>query len=373
MLCVALLLCFHVVRNVYAYTKRIDTLTQLTALPTVESEPENRASYYLAAAQSLTVSAAYEPPPASKRRALEEIAVVLEGASVDEFLMANQPVLALMNRTYGLNQCRMPLLFGTGTWGGFEFRRGDALSGVGELMFWSSLQALDHGDALTACTSATAILVLGNDVASAGSFAQAESGIEIYAAGVEALELILTNRLLAQDVLSVLNERLPECAPTSLDNAALTAHHRDWSVLAHHDTSPTYISLIRALHLERIIDIRAYNLSQPGMSFDRVEELHTRHSLLLAGTATQQFLLDRGRLPKSMEDLVPEYLPASLPDATVPGFVVGDSGRSVEIVSPGDSATAGQRSLRFDLDELMREDDQGAAFVTEAAPMKEST
>jgi hypothetical protein len=146
-----------------------------------------------------------------------------------------------------------------------------------------------------------------------------------------------------------------------------------WLALLDHDGAPTPVRLVRTFHLQDIVDIRRYNYSQPCLaagntnhgnplasypsrysefSFDSVEGLSSGLALLRIGVSVQQHLPENGALPRSLDDLIPEYMD-QLPENPSGMAFVSKAGHGLfEISSPGIENKVSERTLRFDKEEL---------------------
>jgi hypothetical protein len=276
----------------------------------------------------------------------------------------------------------MPLLFKPGTWGGYEFTIGKSLRDLGGAAFWSTLRALKSGDLDTACAFAILNLRLGRDVASAGGADQAQHGMYVYQIASGALAAILTQHALPENVLIKLQNELPSCRfPRGFDERAVIENHLKWSRLAHHDTAPVHIRLIRAYHLGNLIDIRGYNLSMPPLPMgagtsnwnlveypsrsaparafpDGPEGLGAGLAMLEMGVAVQRFFLGTGEFPMSTDALLDGYLPALPASPVAIRLVVSEAGDAVDLVSAAQEYKVAPRTLRFERSRLTPQPEQ---------------
>jgi hypothetical protein len=372
-----ILIAFPIVR----YFTQIQSLQRLTALPTIESEPDNRAAYYLAAAEQAVPVQDLEN--LLEHGTLTEVLLLVDGDVVEGIIAANQTALDTLSQTYAIDHCRMPLLFKPGTWGGYEFTIGKSLRDLGGAAFWSTLRALKSGDLETACAFAILNLRLGRDVASAGSFDQAQHGMYIYQSASAALAAILTQQVLPDHVLIRLQDELPDCRfPRGFDERAVLENHFKWSRLAHHDTAPVHIRLIRAYRLGNLIDIRGYNLPGPDLSMgpgtatwnplmeypsksaparafpDGPEGLGAGLAMLEMGVAVQRFFLGTGEFPMSTDALLDGYLPALPASPVAIRLVVSEAGDAVDLVSAAQEYKVAPRTLRFERSRLTPQPEQ---------------
>lgn len=371
--------------------REIDGLRRLTVVPTLLSEPRNRASYYFAAA------AVVSPAPA-RGEATESLGEdVFDWTSVDtvfrDLLRQNQAVLDLMELAKDEPNCRMPILYES------PYRAADQLAAVGDVLYWATLQRLHDDEYRTACEAALANLCFGRDIALAGSLDQAGTGMHIYQMASRSLGLALTQYALDRESLKLLQEGLLKCEfPEGFDFDALTDNARVWGRILLYDSLPDHVRLLRALHLEDLVDIRGYTPSTMGISygnahdrnplmsyprpynymvFDSIEGMSSGLALLRIGVATVQYVYDHHLVPSSLSDLVPNYL-AQLPEnRTGTEFLFIATENRLEIVSPGIPHRASRRSLTLELEVLtagIREDiDATADGETEETATKPLT
>ncbi len=356
---------------------QIDGLRRLTVTPTLESEPDNRASYYLASA-----AAVIAPPPALRAAANGLAKNAFDWASVrtvvQGFLQQNQSALDLMKSTQEMPNCRMPLLYAVE--GDYPFRTADKLEAVGDLLFWSTLQHLHEGEYRAACEAALVNLRLGRDTALAGSADQSGTGLGIYSRATRSLGLALTQYALDPESLSLLQEDLPTCEfPEGFNRETLISNNEDWHGILHYDRSSGVPRLIRALHLEDHLHVSIRNFfrvavfagpwvgfSHPPVGEDLpnpliepgwdvllpVNGLSSGLSVLRIGVAAVQYVYDNRVLPTSLKDLVPDYL-AQLPEnQTGTEFLCIAKENRLEIVSTGLTHGVLKRTLTFTLEML---------------------
>ncbi|MCP4643043.1 MAG: hypothetical protein GY851_21535 [bacterium] len=380
---------FFIVRPVTTYNKNLESYRELAAIPTPESEPQNRASYYMDAAWVVTPtpsSLGGKPEGVAVRHPPEEtLAELLKGPErqppewdsvapdVEAFLAVNEASLGYMTQAGDLTDCRMPLLYGPGCPGGSEYAAAEALESVGDVLFWSTIASLHKGDYRAACKTGLTNLRFGADVASLGSNRQATAGLNIHGMASRALAEALTQHRLPNDALALLEYGLPECVfPDSFDEKDVTEHHIQHLRLVNDNSDPEHVRWVRALRLHRIIDIRYYSHTQWGLSpfptgvenalvsypsssdksFDNGTGLSSGVALLRIGVAVQRHLGATGTLPSSLEDLVPEYL-AELPENPVgTPFVVEASDEVFEVGCAGVRSKYDPRALRFELETL---------------------
>lgn len=387
------LLLLVIVGSVMALLKEkreIDGLRRLTVVPTLLSEPRNRASYYFAAA------AVVSPAPAL-REASESLGEDdFDWTSVDtvfrDLLRQNQAVLDLMELAKAEPNCRMPILCE------YQFRNADEFEAVGDLLFWATLQRLREDECRTASEAALANLCLGRDIALTRIPGQARTGMHIYQMASRSLGLALTQYALDRESLKLLQEGLLKCEfPEGFDMYAFPNEAEVCSRIALYDSSPVHVRLVRALHLEDLVDIRASPPTAIGISygnvdsrnplmsypaynymvFDSIEGMSSGLALLRIGVATVQYVYDHHLVPSSLSDLVPNYL-AQLPEnRTGTEFLFIATENRLEIVSPGIPHRASRRSLTLELEVLtagIREDiDATADGETEETATKPLT
>jgi hypothetical protein len=351
-------------------SNRIEELRKLTVYPTPESEPGNRASYYLAAAEVIS------PPPETLARTTVGRDLIYWdsiGPIAQELIADNSRALGVVRKAADLENCRMPLLYGDGPFSSFEFGTLQALSDV---LFWATLDAAEKSNMSEACALGLLNLRMGRDVATVGSWYQADIGGHIYLMASRSLAAVLTQYPLDEDALDALELGLSSGQfPDEFGGDAMIANHLQWYRLANYDTAPIFVRVIRALHLERLVDIRGYNLLGPNLAyhvmydwnpltsyampdampfnvFDSIEGFNSGVALLQIGVAVRRCVNATGRFPASLDELFPNYLPEIPENPAGPPFEVSSTLETFEIVSPEVEMKTSRRALSFSLDRI---------------------
>ena len=344
----------------------IEQIRKLTELPTVASEPQNRAAHYLGAAVVVV-------PP--KEDLLKRFANLMraeadwEGAEseIQALLAANQATLELMARASAMPDCRMPILL--------DLRTDWSLRAVGQVLLFQALHLLNQGEDLSACQAAGAALQLGRDVGSAGCADQLMAGMHIHALASSVLARALRQRPLDPKALDFLAERLPLCLfPEDFDT---WKDHRAWLKLIEYDMASFPQRLLGAANLEHLIrrtgpsqptlgihhthpfpgsseeDFLLWYPERPESGFDSFEGLSSGIVLLQIGTAAQRYTKDTGALPPSIEHLIPAHL-AAVPDLPKWVQLVEQSDESsFEVSVPRNAHRVAPRTLRLEAARLL--------------------
>jgi hypothetical protein len=358
---VLLLICLVVTTYLYerSYLRPIEVLA---AVPTPESEPKNPASYYLDAAPFA------KGPSEELLKTLDEADIgspekAAAFTTLNELVASNAEFFSRIKPARTLKDCRMPLLSGPGPWGMSEYQAGDALRRAGDVLFCSTLLNLHECKYLEACEDALLNLQLGRDVTSIGGNHQSGSGGYIYRIASCSLGIALTQYPLDAPSLAVLQAGLPDSHfPPGFDKETVHRNNDDWRVLANHRHSLS-TRILQDLHIR----LPRYTLREFAPSFyedshenpllhhgeslswrvDAVEGLRSGIVMAQIGVAVRSYLNDLGRLPSSLADLVPRYMPAVPLNPTGIAFEVSANETKFEIVSPGDGHGTSRRSLRF--------------------------
>lgn len=327
-------------------SNRVEELRKLAVYPTPKSEPGNRASYYLAAAEVV------DPFPHEMTDALEERETIdwnEVAPRVEELIANNQQTLRLIRVASELDLCRMPILTDRGS----GIKSGDSLREVGNVLFWTTLKAGEEAKIQEACELGLLNLRMGRDVAMAGSWYQTSCGIHIYLMASRSLATLVMQSRLDENALELLEQGLVSSQfPADFDLDIINANQRQWSLLVmrwpgHVMTGPT-LGLNTAYELNPLV-----SAPQPqSMSFDSVQGIKSGVILLRMGVAIRRYVHERSQLPETLEDLVPEYLPEIPENPAGPPFEVSSTLETLEIVSPKVEWEASRRALSFSLDRI---------------------